>query len=77
MNLLLAILRFFYSLQELFGICFEENVSDKFFAQLQWNVDNQMRQLEECMIDAKSFRRRCFINWTIFSLEVLRFIKKG
>lgn len=29
------------------------------------------------MIDAKSFRRRCFINWTNFSLEVLRFIKKG
>ena len=46
MNLLLAILRFFYSLQEFFGICFEENVSDKFFAQLQGNVNNQIEKLK-------------------------------
>ena len=93
---------FFHSLQELFGVSFEETVSDKFFIQLQGNVNNRMEQLKECMINAKSFRRRCFINikcrrkgrnfpkaiycvdnrdffinWTIFSLEALRFIKQG
>ncbi len=93
---------FFRSLQELFNISFEETISDKFFIQLQNNVDSQMKSLKECAINVKSLRVKClinikyrrkgrnfpkaiycvdnrdfFINWTIFSFEALRFVKRG